>query len=246
MPATSRSRRPLSESPHGAMAKGSMPRAALFNLGGTLFNASRVIADLFRTTVTSLGDEAPDPAAIRAVIGLPLAGSFSTLLDTPEHDWRVAYCVQRYQSSFAELLQRHAADLLFPGVADGLALLRERGMTLAVVTGQCAAHTEALLVAAGVRRHFAVVVSGDDIGSPKPLTEPARYALRQLGIPSGQTVLVGDTIRDILMAEACGMRSVGITHGLHSAPTLTAAGASWVADSFDSALRIITTHALDN
>ncbi|MFD0385090.1 HAD family hydrolase [Streptomyces stramineus] len=144
--------------------------------------------------------------------------------------------IRQYQSLFREIVLPKAADLLFPGVADGLTALRDQGITLTVATSKFYASADALLTAAGIRDHFVMVVGADQVSHPKPHPESGLVILRELGVPGEDAVMVGDTTHDLLMARACGMPSIGVTYGVHREAELRTAEPTWLADTFDDVL----------
>jgi phosphoglycolate phosphatase len=125
-----------------------------------------------------------------------------------------------------------APQLVFPGVFDGLSSLRQDGFQLAVATSKFIANAEALLVAAGLREEFAVVVGADQVARPKPDPESGFVVLQRLGVSASNAVMVGDTTHDVLMAHAAGMSSIGVTYGVHSVEQLLSANPTWLVDSF--------------
>lgn len=213
-----------------------MRRGVLFDLDGTLVDSPRAIVAAFTAAFGSLGRPAPEPAAIRATIGLPLERAFADL--TGEPGGMAAY-VRAYQTAFREIVLPQAADLLFPGVVAGLAALREDGFALAVATSKYHASADALLTAAGIRAQFAALVGADQVRNPKPDPETGRLALDLLGVRAGRAAMVGDTTHDVLMASAAGMRSVAVSYGVHTVAQLRSANPTYLAGSFDAATSLL-------
>src|SRR5262249_33252322 len=150
----------------------------------TLVDSPRAIVETFTAAFASMGLPVPAAAAIRATIGLPLERAFSTLLGVPLTDGRVTLGARRYVELFGELILPRAAELVFPGVAAGLAELRARGRTLAVATSKYYASADALLTAAGLREHIAVLVGADQVANPKPHPESVLLILQRLDVPA--------------------------------------------------------------
>ncbi|MFC5801287.1 HAD family hydrolase [Streptomyces formicae] len=217
-----------------------MIAVAVFDLDGTLVDTPRGIVKTFTAVFEVMGLKAPHPDEIRATIGMPLELAFGTLMGLPAYDEQVTEGIKRYQSLFRDIVLPKAADLLFPGVADGLAVLRDQGVTLAVATSKFYASADALLTAAAIRDQFSVVVGADQVTHPKPHPESGQVVLRELDVPGEDTVMVGDTTHDLLMARACGMRSIAVTYGVHSESELRSAHPAWLADTFDDVLAGIT------
>jgi phosphoglycolate phosphatase len=63
--------------------------------------------------------------------------------------------------------------------------------------------------------------------------------MQALGIGPDRAFMVGDTVEDLLMARAAGMRSIAVTYGVHSLPELTSANPTWLADTFEDVLTCI-------
>ena len=140
---------------------------------------------------------------------------------------------------FKEIILPRAEKLLFPGVADGLATLRDQGFTLAVATSKFYVSADALLAAAGIRDRFAMVIGADQVTCPKPDPEMAQVIMREFGVSAERAVMVGDTTHDLLMAMAAGMRSIAVTYGVHSVQELKSADPTWIADTFDDVLKCV-------
>lgn len=218
-----------------------MSTLAVFDLDGTLVDTPRGIVETFTAAFATMGLEAPRPEEIRATIGLPLERAFGSLMGVADDDPRVAEGVRQYLSAFREIVLPKAADLLFPGVAQGLAALEDDGVILAVATSKFSASADALLTSAGLKHHFRMVVGADQVAHPKPHPESGQVILRELGVDGERAVMVGDTTHDLLMARACGMRSIGVTYGVHGVEELRSAEPTWLVDTFDDVLDRITT-----
>lgn len=217
----------------GRRQETNMTRVAIFDLDGTLMDSPKAIVRTFAAAFEAMGVEPRDPADVRATIGLPLERAFADLLGVSRDDARVAEGVARYQEAFRTAVLPRAAELVFPGVAEGLAELRRQGITLAVATSKVHASADALLGAAGLRDCFTVLVGADDVTHPKPHPESGLTILTRCAAGPERAVMVGDTHHDLLMARAAGIRSVAVTYGVHTRSALAAAAPSRIADSFE-------------
>ncbi|WP_433435049.1 HAD family hydrolase [Nonomuraea sp. CA-141351] len=216
-----------------------MRHLTVFDLDGTLVDTPRAIVETFTAAFGALGIAPPDASAIRATIGLPLGQAFGALLGLPADDELVASGVRRYQIHFKEIILPRAPELMFPGVTEGLDELRGLGITLAVATSKVHASADALLRSAGLRDLFALVVGADQVAHPKPHPESGRLILRTLGVPAESAVMVGDTVHDLHMARAAGMRSIAVTYGVHGPRELAEARPTWIADTFDDVVGLL-------
>jgi phosphoglycolate phosphatase-like HAD superfamily hydrolase len=96
-----------------------------------------------------------------------------------------------------------------------------------------------MLHAFGLDTCFTTVVGIDRVRNGKPHPEPVLLALRELGVPGDQAVLVGDTVDDIVAAAASGVRAIGVTTGSSPREALLQAGAAHVVDRIDELLAAI-------
>jgi beta-phosphoglucomutase len=119
-----------------------------------------------------------------------------------------------------------------PGAPAFVAALARRGVPRAVATSASRRDVEALLAEVGVRQHFEVVVSVDDVRHGKPHPEVYLKAARGLGVDATACVVFEDAIVGVHAARAAGMRVIGVTTA-HTADELLAAGAERTVAHFE-------------
>ena len=66
--------------------------------------------------------------------------------------------------------------------------------------------------------------------APKPDPGGLLLAAARMGRPAGDCVYVGDSGSDAGAAHAAGMRSVGVTWGIHTPAQVRAMGFDWVVE----------------
>ncbi|QDX31772.1 HAD family hydrolase [Dickeya poaceiphila] len=214
----------------------------IFDLDGTLVDTPSGIVSAFITALRDLGMPCEDSHAIRATIGLPLENAFGQILSLPVEDKRVTEAVRQYQAVFREQVLPQAPGLVFPGVVDGLTLLKRQGYTLAVATSKVFVSARALLEAAGLWPFFDLVVGADMVTHPKPHPEMGLLAMSRLGAEAATTAMVGDTTHDLLMAKQAGMVAIAVTWGVHNSDQLKAAEPQVIVDTFSEVVG--AAHAL--
>jgi len=139
------------------------------------------------------------------------------------------------------------------GVVDGLALLRSRGIALAMVTNQSGV-AKGLIERADVDAVNAAVVElvgpldvvavcphddADSCDCRKPRPGLILQAAQALGIDPAHSVVVGDSLVDVEAAQHAGARAVLISDGTgHDAAAVKASSASVVA-TFGTAVELI-------
>ena len=113
----------------------------------------------------------------------------------------------------AEMAPLVADHHVRPGVPELLALCRERGIPLAIVSNAHSgrAHRE-ILAGHGLAEHFGVQVYSDEIGIRKPHPDMIRRAAEALGATPAEAWYVGDTLdRDVAAGRRAGVGAVVIT-----------------------------------
>lgn len=76
---------------------------------------------------------------------------------------------------------------------------------------------------------------------PVSVLTPLRLA-RELNVSANGCTMIGDSIHDIAMGSAAGMRTVGVTWGVNAATELHSAMASVVVEDVESLIDALTNH----
>jgi putative hydrolase of the HAD superfamily len=129
--------------------------------------------------------------------------------DAPDNDTLLAE-VQRHFPLFTTLL---------PGVAEGLAALREQGYLLGIITNGRRLMQNRKLDVSGLRPLLDIAVVSGDEGVHKPDPELFRRTAARLGLPPEACVYVGDhPVNDMEGAKAAGMTGIFMQASGHFLP----------------------------
>jgi len=174
----------------------------LFDFDGTLMNTNDLIIDSWRHTFRVIEDKDIDEAEIIRTFGEPLIRTMEKAFpNTP-----VEECVDVYRNyhrdSFGDRIS------LFPGVKEMLGQLKALGYKMAVVTSRAALTTKEAMEKYEIQDLFDAVVTCDDTDKHKPDPEPVRIALNQLKSRAEESIMIGDSMYDILCARNAGVLSV--------------------------------------
>jgi phosphoglycolate phosphatase len=118
---------------------------------------------------------------------------------------------ERYEHHYRIINGRHSK--VYPGVAEGLQGLRERGLRLACLTNKPTAFARPLLEAKGLAGFFELVFGGDAFERKKPDPLPLLKTCEALGTPPARTLMIGDSSNDARAARAAGCPVVLVTYG---------------------------------
>ena len=93
----------------------------------------------------------------------------------------------------------------YPGVAEALAGLQEKGILQGVVSSKKRRQYAIDFTAQGLDRYMAAAVLEEDTLRHKPDPEPLLLCLEKLGVSACEALYVGDTPSDCLAAHTAGM-----------------------------------------
>jgi phosphoglycolate phosphatase len=213
-------------------------RLIVFDCDGTLVDSQAGIVACVQAAFLAENLSPPPAGAIRRVVGLSLLEAMLELMAEPEPAV-AARLVDGYKAASRERRNRpEFHEPLFPGARALLDALLERGLLLGVATGKAMRGLRFVLERHGLERHFATLQTAD-LHPSKPHPAMLRAAMTETGAAPGETMLVGDTTFDVLMARAAGAMPVGVGWGNHPADELTAAGAACVLDRFEDLPRLL-------
>ncbi len=193
-------------------------QAAIVDLDGTLVDTA---SDFVVALNLTLGDLHLPPVDTGFVLRTVGKGSEhlirSALSEVGGAAAQYARAWARYQYHYEGINGSHSR--LYPGVAEGLQRLADRGLRLACLTNKPQAFANALLVRTRLTSHFAIVFGGDAFERQKPDPLPLIKTCAALGSTPARTLMVGDSSNDAQAARAAGCPVVLVTYGYnHGAP----------------------------
>ena len=192
-------------------------RLIALDLDGTLVDSAPDIAHCLGAALESIGYEAPGEARTRAWIG----DGLETLIARAIAHGAGGHAAQpdeRHRKALAAFLECYNANLfersrLYPGVAETLGSLHARGFRLCCITNKRYAFSQELLLQAGIRERFELLLGGDSLSEKKPSPLPLKVAAETLGMQPSAATLVGDSHQDLRAARAAGFGFVLASYG---------------------------------
>ncbi|MEQ1742518.1 MAG: phosphoglycolate phosphatase [Candidatus Nitrotoga sp.] len=107
---------------------------------------------------------------------------------------------------------------LFPGMAELIETLEQRGLPWGIVTNKPHRFTLPLMQALGYAQRAACLISGDTCARAKPFPDPLLKASEMLKIAPQLCLYLGDDERDAEAAQAAGMRFIIARYGYICSP----------------------------
>ena len=203
-----------------------MPRAAIFDLDGTLADTLADIAAAMNDALAALGLPTHDLAAYRRFVGEGVEQLATRALPADRQDARSSL-IERYVARYAEVLLDRSQP--YAGIPELLDALAGRGVVLAVLSNKPDPATQRVVEGLFGSRRFAAVVGRRPDLPRKPDPHGALAVAAELGIAPSDFAFVGDTAIDMKTAIAAGMLPVGAAWGFRP-EELAPAGARVVAE----------------
>jgi phosphoglycolate phosphatase len=193
-------------------------RLIVFDWDGTLVDSTSLIAAALSAACSDVGVPLADPDAASHVIGLGLVDSLRHVAPTLDPSGYPALTA-RYRHHY-----RACEDQvrLFDGARELLDELRDAGFLLAVATGKTRAGLERSLAQHALADRFHATRCADE-GRPKPHPDMLLHLMGLLDVPPTQTLMIGDTTHDLLLARDAGAYAVAMSCGAHPEDALKGA-----------------------
>lgn len=188
----------------------------IFDWDGTLVDSIDWIVHCVQTAARKCGCAIPPPQATKDIIGLSIQEAMNALF--PEENSATQQQLVRYYSETFFSKQTTSADL-FNGVEAMLIELKQTGYQLAVATGKTRSGLDKVLLSTGMTDFFEITRCADETESkPHPLM--LEQIMQYTGISPQRTLMIGDSIHDLQMAQNANIAAIGVTCGAHSAEIL--------------------------
>jgi phosphoglycolate phosphatase len=214
-------------------------RLVVFDCDGTLVDSQQAIVASTEAALATYGLGAPSRTAILHAVGLPV--DVAMRLHAPDvDDETLAKVIDVFRDSYQKLSQQDdRGQVMFDGLHDLICQLGEQDqLAMAIVTMKSRRGLGRVVDAYNIRSYFQSLKSADD-GPGKPAPDLLLDAMRECDVSAEQTVMVGDTSFDMLMAKAAGAHAVGVAWGYQDIDELEEAGADEIANSPEQLQRIL-------
>ncbi len=208
-----------------------MTKLIVFDCDGTLVDSQHVIQEAARTAFKACGLPVPSEYAVRRIVGLSLPEAMRVLYPEGEADNRIINkLAEAYRQAFFTIRTStgHRYEPLYPGIPEIIDELSGQGFSLAIATGKSMRGLRAVLEHHNLAHYF-ISLQTADFHPSKPHPAMLETAIRDACGKPQDTVLVGDTSYDMLMAKQAGAHGLGVSWGYHDVDDLAAAGASLIA-----------------
>jgi HAD superfamily hydrolase (TIGR01509 family) len=175
----------------------------IFDLDNTLVDSRKGYEEAFKAGFGEFNIPY-DPALYNEYVRTPLDYIFSKYYPNSPCKYRdfVSIVLTTYERSYLNDVS------LFPDAERCLDRLSKKGKVLGVVSNSYTSQICAILSRLGVEGMFASFVGYERVEMPKPDPEPVLLCRSEMGAVPERSVMIGDSVNDILAGKGAGLFSV--------------------------------------
>lgn len=209
-------------------------KAILFDLDGTLTDSGEGIMNCARFTLEKLGMPVPEGDGLRVFVGPPLQETFRRF-GVPED--RLEEAVRIYRGRYIPIGKFE--NFPYPGIRELLEKLVADGHKLYVATSKPEAISIEIMDHFDLSRYFTRICGATTDFSRNTKAAVIEYLLEVSG-RSEHTVMVGDTVFDVIGANAHGIPAIGVSWGYGDISDMENAGAIAIAHTMDELYELLS------
>lgn len=210
-----------------------MAKTIIFDLDGTLTDSAEGITNSVKLVMEHFGIPVPGMDVLHTFVGPPLHDMF-VKHGVPED--RVEEAIGVFRSRYTTIGKYENTP--YPGVFELLQALKALGYTLYVATSKPEPQAKDILEHFDLAPYFDCICGASLDRSRITKEEVLRYLL-SISPDPGETIMVGDTVYDVIGAAALSIPTVGVSWGYGSAEDMKKAGAIGIADNMEQLLALL-------
>lgn len=232
-----------------------MSQSAVTQPAYTLAGIQAIILDLDGTLLDTAPDLAAAANAVRADFGLPAlslerVASFvgkgaeslmhRALTDSLEGNVeasRLKEAMVRFEHHYER--ENGLQAKLYPGVSEGVSLMKARGLRLACVTNKPYQFSIKLLQQKSLLGDMEFVLGGDSVPQRKPDPLPLLVACQRFGLRPDQVLAIGDSVNDALAARRAGVAVFAVPYGYNEGRGVDSLDVDAIVVSLEAAARLL-------
>jgi beta-phosphoglucomutase family hydrolase len=190
------------------MTTDNLPRAALWDMDGTLLDSAEYHWLAWRDTMQAEGYPLTHDEFV-ATFGQRNDTILRGWLGPDLADVEVGRIADAKEARYRQMVRERGIALL-PGVRHWLERLRAEGWRQAIASAAPGANVAALVAALDIGSFFGALVSAEDVQRGKPDPQVFLVAAERLDIPPARCVVLEDAPAGIEAAHRAGMRAIGV------------------------------------
>ena len=187
----------------------------LFDLDGTLLDTNRLILESFAHSFGNLYGEVPDQKILTGFFGMTLHEALSHLSRRPED-------IEPLLLGFREYNLKHHDQYVsvFPGAEETFRALKDHHYKIGIVTSKLNKTARRGLALFDLEKYVDICIGADDTPLHKPDPLPVLTALAKLNRKGSESVMVGDSLHDMVAGRKSGCQTVFVTYSVVQADNI--------------------------
>lgn len=199
-------------------------RFLIFDLDGTLIDSSDGVVEAVNYSLRMTGQAERSAGDISRYIGFPLRHMYAEFGVGPFDQ-----LYRHFQDCAAVSVIEASVSL--PGANTVIEELHTAGFTMAIATTKIRRHVDQIVAKLGWADYFGALVGGDEVSLPKPDPAVFRLALSRLSAVPDQSLVIGDTINDVLAAQELSLPVVAVRSPYGGDDQLAASNPDYLIDT---------------
>jgi phosphoglycolate phosphatase len=190
----------------------------VFDLDGTLIDSRRDLANAVNGMLRAMKRPALPENVIAEYVGDGAGMLVRRALGDPEDESLVADGLEQFLICYRAHMLDHTYvyDGVFAALDELKTTLDGSERKFAVLTNKPVNPSRAICDALGLSKYFFQIYGGNSFGTKKPDPEGLNALTREAGVRPHETVMIGDSVVDVLTARNAGTFVIGCTFGLSS------------------------------
>lgn len=202
-------------------------KAVIFDLDGTILNTIDDLADSANHVLATQGYPTHPTERYKTFVGNGIPKLIERMLPPGTAPEIIEHTLADFRAYYAQ----HKLDKTAPyeGIPEALALLRQNGVKLAVLSNKQHELSEAIVTQIFGHDTFDVIQGMCDRFPRKPDPASCRDVMARLGVDADEVLYVGDSNVDMQTGTNAGLTKCGVSWGFRSVAELTDGGADFIA-----------------
>lgn len=196
----------MSSTLHGKLQRREV-EAVIFDLDGVLIDSTAGIVDCTNYCLREIGHTERSVVEIKRFIGSPLPEMFDDF--APGIDYAE---IRPHFKTRARDVIVNSTELL-PYARETLDQMRDAGFQIGIGSTKVRSHISGIIEKFSLDSHVSSYTGGDE-ATPKPAPDIFVTTCERLGVTPANTLVVGDTVNDILAAQRAGAHVVSVESDL--------------------------------
>lgn len=181
-----------------------MLKAIIFDFDGTIADTLPICFYAFQAVFKDFDNKDCTTDEIKAMFGPSETGIIIENLQNKNYHQAIEHYYKKYDEKHSE------NNYINEEIKELLQHLKKEDYKLGIVTGKARRSLNISLKYLDMENMFDVIITGDDVYTPKPHPEGIYKALEQLGISASEAIFLGDSDADIQAGIQADVFTIGV------------------------------------